>query len=315
MKLYFSIPYRAQWGEDVCIELTLFGTKGREVSHLLRMETRDGNLWKTEYRVLETTVRQFRYRYIICRGDEVVRREWARAPRLFDADAGREFLLDDFWMDTPPEPWLFDPDLNARSIQGNIHTPIFAQTIVMRLLVPTQAPNEVVALIGSQPPLGDWKPERALRLMQTSPCEWRLALSTTALQLPFEYKYVIVDAETGDLLRWENGDNRRVAASNTYAPPAKGEQVQKAPRTAGTLTTIVRNDGLFRVKSETELKSEIADDKTPDTDAAVDSQKEQPNAAAPLEAVIKLAEAAGIKAVSLETLRDVADVISLFPVA
>ncbi|MBR6458608.1 MAG: hypothetical protein IKS49_00410, partial [Actinomycetaceae bacterium] len=104
-------------------------------------------------------------------------------------------------------------------------------------------------------------------------------------------------------------------ASNTYAPPAKGEQVQKAPRTAGTLTTIVRNDGLFRVKSETELKSEIADDKTPDTDAAVDSQKEQPNAAAPLEAVIKLAEAAGIKAVSLETLRDVADVISLFPVA
>ena len=134
MKLHFSIHYRAQWGEDVCVELILHAARSLEVSLLLRMETTDGTLWQTDYRVMETHVRQFSYRYCVYRGEEVVRREWARAPRIFDADAGRDYLCNDFWMDTPPRPWLFDNAFNeACSKQGLRYHTSFRDTLTCTL--------------------------------------------------------------------------------------------------------------------------------------------------------------------------------------
>ena len=313
MNLHFSIPYRAKWGEDVCVKLTLLGTRGREVAQLLRMETQDGNVWHTDYRVMESGIVRFRYAYAIYAGAEMVRREWRQVPRLFDADAGREFILDDFWMEIPPQPWLFSDDFipqSARARRGDLHTPTFAQTIVLRVLAPSLAEGEAVALIGSQPPLGDWKPGRALRLSAVGQCEWRLAVSATALQLPFEYKYVIVDERTGELLRWEAGDNRVCLPSALLTPElvAKAGSVVKISNRR--LLTIVRNDGIVRQRRDDELPGDNA--APAGTDAAVPAGTDAAVAAgqmSPLEMLLVAAQEMGVAAISRELLEDVAELM------
>ena len=311
MNLHFSIPYRAQWGEDVCVELILYTNRQREHSRLLRMETQDGYVWQTEFRTSDASICQFSYRYVVCWGEKVVRREWARVPRLFDSDKGRDFYLDDFWIDTPLRPWLFDVDLNPE-VAGrkceDIHTPSFAQTLLLRVMAPTLAVGEAVALLGSQPPIGEWKPERALRLMATGRCEWRLALSTTALHYPFEYKYVVVDEKTGELLRWEEGDNRICNARNVpEAPDAAPESKLRLSRQG--LTTIVRNDGLLREDENAphkDVEARKADERQDVTD--IEADKEEDKDVNPLTVILELAHKYGVKAVNLETLDDMDEV-------
>lgn len=320
MNLHFSISYRAQWGEDVCVELALIGTRGREVPLLLHMETSDGIVWRTDYRVMETGIRQFRYSYAVYRGMEVVRREWHRAPRLFDADAGRDFILDDFWMDTPSLPWLFFKDFNAgaaRDRNADLHTPTFAQTIVLRVLAPTLSDGEAVALIGSQPPLGDWKPERALRLTFVGLCEWRIAVSATALQLPFEYKYVIVDEQTGELLRWEDGYNRVCWPVSALATEPVGKADSGVKLSNSRLLTIVRNDGIVRQREDGLWHdgdvAVVTDGDSADVAAegdyaavavAVDTKK-----ASPLQVLVARAQERGVASVSLGLLEDVLELM------
>ena len=48
MKLHFSISYRTQWGEHVCIEIIFRNARGRESSAILSMETHDGENWTIE---------------------------------------------------------------------------------------------------------------------------------------------------------------------------------------------------------------------------------------------------------------------------
>lgn len=243
MKLQFSLPYRAEWGQTLCVELTLLSGRGREKPVLVPMDTQDGLLWRAEYRVMETGIQQFRYAYAVYAGDEMLRREWTRVPRLFDADAGRDFKMDDFWMDVPSRPWLFDPQFNAAAAPAAdaaaLHTPVFNQTIVFRVLAPWLEQGQAIALLGTQPPLGDWRQERALRLADTGCGEWRLAISMTALQLPVQYKYVVVDTQTGDIVEWEYGNNRRIEAGSSRIEAT----------TSHALTTICRNDGMFRIEN------------------------------------------------------------------
>ncbi|MBQ7442868.1 MAG: hypothetical protein IJS59_03250 [Bacteroidaceae bacterium] len=321
MTFHFSIHYRAQWGEDVCVELTLKGERSRETPVLLHMVTDDGNVWQTDYRTTGTKIRQFAYRYVVCRGEETVRHEWSRVPRLFDADAGRSFILDDFWMETPAQPWLFDPAFNAWAANNtgtDIHTPLFAQTIVLRVLAPTLGEGEAVALLGSQPPLGDWRPRRALRMAHTGMCEWRLSLSATALHLPFEYKYVIVNAATGELLRWEDGDNRVCHTPASLTPMPTGTEGKPTRLPQQLTTTIVRNDGLVRLPPLFTFANG-ADDTTDATDgttttdgngaatteAGATTPRRQPS---PLARLLEMAAELNLTSVSLQTLEDVADV-------
>ena len=319
MNLHFSISYRAQWGEDVCVELTLIGSRGREVPQLLHMETSDGNIWHTDYRVMESGIRQFRYQYAVYRGTELMRREWHRVPRLFDADAGREFILDDFWMETPPLPWLFYKDFNVHASRGrnaDLRTPTFAQTIVLRVLAPTLSEGEAVALIGSQPPLGDWKPERALRLASMGLCEWRLAVSATALQLPFEYKYVIVDEQTGEFLRWEDGDNRVCWPPSALSPEPAVKADSGIKLSNRRLVTIVRNDGIVRQREDGLWRavdaSVAADDAAADAadvTAVAAAGRAEIKKASPLQLLVATAQEHGVTSVSLDLLEDVSELM------
>ena len=50
-------------------------------------------------------------------------------------------------------------------------------------------------------------------------CEWMLSANVDAILLPLEYKYVIIDDQTNELVTWEEGDNRRVELNVGLSTP------------------------------------------------------------------------------------------------
>lgn len=210
MVLNFSLEYVTRWEEQLRVELTLHRRGGLGQSRLVTLSTMDGARWEGCEHVSEPDVESFSYAYIVCEGDVVTRREWNGVPRRFPA-ADRSFFLFDYWRDIPPNAHLYSsacrhafPDPEEKS-SAMLY---YERTLVFRVQAPQLREGEALALVGNQPPLGAWRPERALRMSPSGTHEWTLSLTAEGLYLPIEYKYVRVCARTGELLEWEGGANR-----------------------------------------------------------------------------------------------------------
>lgn len=223
MKMRFTIAYKANWGEQLQVDLTYLARDGYKLADELKMTTADGYLWE-----VETQGRLSRhhplvgivYYYQVVDGDgKTIRRESLASPRAYVYDAAKNYLLHDFWLDDPDEKlgkfidYTKPVDLSGVEVA---HLPLFSQTVVFRVNAPSLHEGEAVALLGNHPALGDWNTEHYLQMERTAYGDWILSVNVQALQTPLEYKYVVVDAETHRFKRWEVGENRTMGQQRIF---------------------------------------------------------------------------------------------------
>ncbi|MCR4921013.1 MAG: 4-alpha-glucanotransferase [Bacteroidaceae bacterium] len=217
MNLYFTLEYVTRWEEQLRVELSILRRGILEPQRrIVALTTSDGRRWEGTEHVSEPDVESFSYVYAVCEGDTVTRREWNIVPRRFTG-ADKSFYLHDYWRDIPPNAHLYSSAYAHISRQPDTapHPMLyFERTLVFRVQAPQLCEGEVLALVGNQPPLGAWHPERALRMSPAGLHEWTLTLTLEGLSLPIEYKYVRVCARTGELLEWESGMNRIASLSS-----------------------------------------------------------------------------------------------------
>lgn len=79
---------------------------------------------------------------------------------------------------------------------------------MLKVSAPQLEEGQALALLGNQPALGEWNPNFAFRMKETGLYEWSVTLSAAGVTFPMEYKYVVIDAKTGDFVAWEGGENR-----------------------------------------------------------------------------------------------------------
>lgn len=215
MHLNFSIEYRTAWGEHISVELLAVRRLSMSAPQSFPLATQDGIVWKGDVYLPARDLETFSYTYVVCRGDKVVRREWDVVPRTFSAKEDLSFHFADYWRDIPSLSHLYSTAY-TRIVSHASEEPLrliyFDKTIVFRVQAPQLTDGQALALVGSQPPLGAWVAERGIRMSRAGLCEWVVSVSADSLYLPFEYKYVIVDEKSGELLAWEEGDNRRSPA-------------------------------------------------------------------------------------------------------
>jgi len=224
MKMRFTIAYKANWGEQLQVDLTYLARDGYQLEEVLPMTTADGYDW-----VVETQGRLSRhhplvgivYYYKVVDADgKVVRRESLASPRAYVYDAAKSYLMHDFWLDDEAErqgkfiDYSKPVDLSEVEVP---QLPLFDQTIIFRVNAPGLHEGEAVALLGNHPSLGDWNTERYLLMEPTGNGDWALSVNVQALQLPLEYKYVVVDAETHRFKRWEVGENRTMGQLRLFS--------------------------------------------------------------------------------------------------
>lgn len=211
MKLQFKLEYRTAWGQDVRVEIVLKRSRGADLVYAYPLNTQDGLNWNGEVVLHEKDVCSFQYSYFIASGDEIIRREWRGVPRSFPYAQNKTFLLQDYWMDIPQLSHLYSSAYShcvAHTLAQEPEITYYDRTLLFRVHAPQLVRGQQLALLGSLPQLGEWMPERAMRMTRGGTHEWCLSLSATGLQFPFEYKYVVVNEDNGELLAWEGGENR-----------------------------------------------------------------------------------------------------------
>ena len=220
MKLKFTIQYGTQWGEALHIVLCYHSQDGAQRTQNLLMQTQDGQLWTLETAAVESRqhpVSAVTYAYQVEDGDgQVLRREWSQVPRTYWFDSSKSYVFDDQWRDLPLCAHLYtNACLTTRHAPlgeqvGVPRLPLYRRTVLFRVSAPQLEAGQSLALLGSHPMMGSWSTARYLRMEYIGRHDWMLSVNMDAIQLPVEYKYVVIDDRTHELLMWEEGDNRAV---------------------------------------------------------------------------------------------------------
>ncbi len=236
MRLQFSIEYRTNWGETVMVEINTVDIKGRQKRSSCILDTTDGRIWAGDFLLSDREIVSFSYRYGVLRDGVVIRKEWKGNGRCFAGDTAKDFIFPDHWNDFPVQAHLYSSAftrcIHPRATEP-VMLPYFRQTLQFRIQAPQLKPGQALALVGSIPALGEWNPHFALQMKEVALHEWGISLSAAGMSFPFEYKYVVVDAQSGELLEWESGANR-----TSYYKGVEADQV------------LVITDDVLRVEGE-----------------------------------------------------------------
>ena len=202
MTLEFLLNYNTAWGESLVLKA------GRKCH---KMAYDDGGLWKAALTASQIKNGQ-EYTYEVVRDGKTVRTEW-RTHTLDIPEGAKELRQNDCWIDRPADSAFWSAAFKdiilqrkagkAKALKGNL---------VLKTAAADILPGQALAISGSIKAVGGWKEAVP---MDDSRFPWWLAALT--VKESFEYKYVLIDSETGKILMWEKGPNRRCCA------PAPGE--------------------------------------------------------------------------------------------
>ena len=228
MKLRFKIQYKTKWGESLWLALTVKTASGLKNTKTFsqRMNTDDGEWWTGEMVLLEkrgTVYSWFQYEYIVMADDgkTVIRREWNVVKRRFPCDVDHDYVMDDYWRDVPLMAHLYSAacittnqriDVAADG-QQPLRQPLYRKTLFFNVSAPQIRKGQSIAVCGSHPALGGWNPTRYMKMNYAGRTVWTLTMNVDSLFADIEYKFIVVDDLTHQLLEWEGGDNHRVDVS------------------------------------------------------------------------------------------------------
>jgi len=215
MKLSLFVDYSTVWGETLSVELA-HGPSGGDMPEVLPMTLIQGTtIWHVEIAVTDLrTLEGVEYTYLVKLSDgRVSRREWCghTVPRA-DASTARLDLFD-AWCDRPAElPYLstlftdcvFRRDAATVS-EAEIPAPGMMTIQATAPIVPADC---VLAVAGSIPALGGWDPAKALRLADAGYPVWQATFVLPPATTSFDYKFLIVKRDSGEVVSWEPRSNR-----------------------------------------------------------------------------------------------------------
>lgn len=208
MKLTFRIRYRTVWGENLCVLLN------DDETQIISLSTRNGDEWQGSFEYIPVGSNQLvTYRYAVYRDNICIRKELGAISHLFYLGNAQQnhYVIDDCWRDLPADSYRYSSAFNS------IYTPqsynklsdSVGSCITFRALCPELGNrNQALGLIGSCNALGSWEYCRPLRMQEVRPNVWHITLDASSLQLPFEYKFVAINAESGAVKEWESRPNR-----------------------------------------------------------------------------------------------------------
>lgn len=205
MKLYLNINYRVSFGQHM--QVVVFEAGSPEKIHLMKYED-DGN-WSAEIDYFSKTIA---YQYqLVDQKDKVLEQEIPfhklNFPHNYD-----EFIVDDFWNQKNfPENYLTNKVLQnrLRNFRSEKVGVLKKHTHLFRLEAPIDHLTWKVVILGNCEALGNWEYLRTLVMSQTGFGIWEAAVTLPQRQI-IEYKYGLMNIDSGKVFDLEYGENRRI---------------------------------------------------------------------------------------------------------
>ena len=208
MILTLTINYCTKWGESVyvCGNIPSLGNDSIENAKIL--STDDGADWSTKLEVDD--VSNLRYSYFIKTEDGVViRREWGKQHSICATACVDNLCVRDWWQDLPENAPFYSEAFTECVFRRTSKAPQIEMAggdVLLSVAAPMVAPEHEVAIVGESESLGRWNVEKAIPLNDRCFPKWMAHLK--GVDRRTEYKFVVRDANTHELVAWEAGDNR-----------------------------------------------------------------------------------------------------------
>ncbi len=209
----FEIEYRTHWGEQVCVFGSLVELGGHPGGKPIPMETLDGIHWHLSLPVsMPTNEKSFTYHYCICRGEEIVRKEWTGHERriLLQDDVQKTYRFINSWKELPVQHPFYSSAF-TKSLLAFPKRPVqakqLAKSVQLHVMAPNIGPDKQLCISGNQKALGNWEVAKAPTLTYLEAPEWMIDIDAKQLTYPLEYKFFLKDKVTGHLTAWEAHEN------------------------------------------------------------------------------------------------------------
>lgn len=209
MKIKFHINYHTLWGEAVYVTGNIPALGGGDTEKAVEMALAAPDTWELEIDVPASTP-EFDYSFIVKAPGQAWRFEWG-VPHHFTPGHGiGRYSIFSNWQEMPfDKPFYssaFTDGIFRRATRESCEPP---KTGYVRfgIFAPVVRPDEYVAVCGEGDLLGNWDASKAPRMSDGKYPYWEIELPLSKLNIPFEYKFVIVRND-GTLRKWEDCRNR-----------------------------------------------------------------------------------------------------------
>ena len=224
MKVTFIKNFHTVWGQKLYVVGSIPALGSWDPVFAKEMVYTDGGNWQLTLDLPEDT-EYVEYRYFISVNEKRIFEEWEKNHRIsFDKEFSK-YSLYDYWQ-VRPANLAFYTSAFTHSLFAhpcNTHERIVKsdKKISIKVGAPRIEKHQSVAITGNQPCLGDWNPDKALKLSCDTFPEWHIDLDASELHNPLEYKFILYDNNSRSIVSWEGGENRVL----DLPPQANGEAV------------------------------------------------------------------------------------------
>ena len=212
MKITFNIDYRTNWGESVFLVGSCAALGGGDAQKAVKLSLDGDEHWSVTVNI-PRTVKQIEYRYFVKNDNGGEKREWGPMHRLVFSPADKYDIFDR-WQDMPKDkPYYssaFTDCICHRAIR-EVNAAPAAGFATFCVAAPMVKPGQVVAVSGASAALGGWDTNKAVVMTDESFPVWSANVPVADdLREGSEFKFLILDKASGNVVAWEGGDNRRL---------------------------------------------------------------------------------------------------------
>ncbi|MFV0392585.1 MAG: 4-alpha-glucanotransferase [Paludibacteraceae bacterium] len=204
----FHLNYKALWGQTVYLLIY----KDEETFENIEMTCIGEDKWTVEIK-LDVHTEYLQYRYGVKQNGIIAHFEFdgKRKQKLPSNTTTINFR--DYWRrpngDSPFGTIAFNEVFFKRKKKARLKK-TSNTNLTLQLRCPQIEPDRHFAVIGNQQALGNWDVSKKVRLDENEFPIWSISLNTKDLKFPLEYKYLIVETKTDEILAWGGGANRKL---------------------------------------------------------------------------------------------------------
>lgn len=210
MKLTFNVNYHTNWGESVHIVGSAEELGGGDFSKSVKMSLTGDQHWIFEVE-LPDSLAEFDYSYIVKNENGFIKNEWGHQRKFIRGRAAKVYNIYDRWQDQPADKPLYSSAIvDCLNYRGQRDKRLGLRTGFINITIdaPMVGPKDVLAICGGCPALGDWDSSKAILMSDADFPMWSVNIEAKKLAVGTQFKFIILNKETKDVVAWEGGDNR-----------------------------------------------------------------------------------------------------------
>ncbi len=210
MKLTFNVNYHTNWGESVHIVGSTEQLGSGDFSKSVKMELTGDQHWTLDLE-LPDSIAEFEYAYIIKNDNGFIKAEWGHQRKFIRGRAAKVYNIYDRWQDQPADKPLYSSAIvDCLNYRGERDKRLGLRTGYLNISIdaPMVGPKDVLAICGGCPAIGDWDASKAVIMSDADFPMWNVNIEAKKLPIGTQYKFIILNKETKNVVAWEGGENR-----------------------------------------------------------------------------------------------------------